>query len=79
MKRSIKKALAAGRGADIEISKSKMSAESKNGVFLGALNGALRGLIPVSSKVLLKVAAPLATGALSGLASTGIGNYLDQG
>ena len=34
--------------------------------FLGALAGLVRGLIPLASKV----AAPLATGALSGLAST---------
>ena len=56
-----------------------MSAQSKNGGLLGALVNALRGLIPVASKVLPKVAAPLATDALSGLASTGIGKYLDQG
>ena len=46
-----------------------MSTQIKNDGFLGVLTGLVRGLIPLVSKV----AAPLATGALSGLASTGIG------
>ena len=37
---------------------------------LGALAGFLRGLVYVDAKVLLKVAAPLTTVGLSGLAST---------
>lgn len=69
----IKKALADGRGTDIEISKSQMSVQSKNGGFLGALAGLARGSIPVATRLAPKIEAPLATGALSGLASTGIG------
>ena len=71
--------LAAERGADIEISKSQMSAKNKNGGLLGALVSALRRLIPVDSKVLPKVAAPLATETLSGLASVGIGKLFGSG
>ena len=70
----IKKASAVERGVDIKISKTQKSAQSKYGGFLGALAGLVRGLIPLISKV----AAPLATGALLGLASIGIGNFLDQ-
>ena len=56
-----------------------MSAQSKNGGFLVALAGLARGLIPVASKALPKVVAPLATGALSGYASTGIGKLFGLG
>ena len=41
--------------------------------FFGTLAGLLRGLIPFATGIASKVVAPLATGALSGLASTGVG------
>ena len=59
--------------------KSQMSTQSKNGGFLGALAGLARGLIPVATRIASKVVAPLATGASSGLTSTGIGKLFGSG
>ena len=59
-------------GLDLRLSKTQITAQSKSGGFLGALAGLLLKLAP-------KVLAPLATGALSGLASTGIGKLFGNG
>ena len=60
-------------GVDINISKKQISAQSKNGGFLGALASFLaRTVLPTVARIAPKVVAPLATGALSGLASTGV-------
>ena len=52
-----------------------MSTQNKNAGFLGALTLLVRGLIPVASKVTVL----LASGALSGLASTGKGKLSRSG
>ena len=60
-------------GVDINISKKQISAQSKNWGFLGALASFLaRTVLPTEARIAPKVVAPLATGALSGLASTGV-------
>ena len=51
-----------------------MSAQNKNGGYLGALAGLARGFIPVAARI-----APKATGVLSGLTSTGIGKLFRSG
>ena len=55
-------------GADININKKQISAQSKNGGFLGALASFLiRTVLPTVAKITPKIVTPLATGALSGL------------
>ena len=67
-------------GVDINISKKQISAQSKKGGFLGALASFLaRTVLPIVSKIAPKVVAPLATGALSGLASTGVSKIFGNG
>ena len=67
-------------GVDINISKKQISAQSKNGGFLGALASFLaRTVLPTVAKIAPKVVAPLATGALSGLASTGVSEIFGNG
>ena len=57
-----------------------MRSQSKNGGFLGALVGLLtKTILPTVAKFVPKVLGPLATGALSGLASTGIGKLFGNG
>ena len=57
-----------------------MSAQSKNGEFLGDLASFLsRIVLPTVVRIAPKVVAPLATGALSGLASTGVSEILENG
>ena len=52
---------------DINICKKQISAQSKNGGFLGALASFLAiTVLPTVAKITPKVVAPLATGALSG-------------
>ena len=63
-------------GVDINISKKQISAQSKNGVFLGALASFLaRTVLPTVARIAPKVVAPLA----SGLASTGVSKILGNG
>ena len=76
----ITKSIADKTGVDIGISKKQISAQSKNGGFLGALASFLaRTVLPTVARIAPKVVAPLATGALSGLASTGVGKILGNG
>ena len=65
---------------DINISKKKISPQSKNGGFLDALASFLaRTVHPTVERIAPKVVAQLATGALSGLASTGVSKILGNG
>ena len=67
-------------GVDINISKKQISAQSKNGRFLGALPSFLaRTVLPTLARIAPKVVPPLATGALSGLASTGVSKIFGNG
>ena len=67
-------------GADINISKKQISAQSKNGGFLGALASFLaRTVLPTVARIAPNVVAPLATGALSGLVSTGVSKIFGNG
>ena len=67
-------------GVDVNISKTQMSAQSKNKEFLGALVSFLaRTILPTVTRTAPKVVAPLATGALSGLASTGVSKIFGNG
>ena len=67
-------------GADVKISKKQISAQSKNGGFLGALASFLaRTVLPTVARIAPKVVAPLAIGALSGLASTGVSKIFGNG
>ena len=76
----INKSIADKTGVDIGISKKQISAQSKNGRFLGALASFLaRTVLPTVARIAPKVVAPLATGALSGLASTGVSKILGNG
>ena len=69
----INNSIADKTGVDISISKKQISAQSKNGGFLGALASFLaRAVLPTVARIAPKVVVPLATGALSGLASTGV-------
>ena len=67
-------------GVDINISKRQIFAQSKNGGFLGALASFLsRTVLLTVARIAPKVVALLATGALSGLASTGVSKILGSG
>ena len=67
-------------GVDINISKKQISAQSKNGGFLGALASILaRTVLPTVARIAPKGVAPLATCALSGLASTGVSKIFGNG
>ena len=67
-------------GDDINISKKQISAQSKNGEFLGALASFLaRTVLPIVARIAPKVVAPLVTGTVSGLASTGVSKILGKG
>ena len=68
------------KGVDINISKKQISAQSKNGRFLGALASFLaRTVLPTVAKIAPKLVAPLATGALKRLASTGVSKIFGNG
>ena len=69
---SIEKAKQNKTGTDIKISSTQMRKQAQSGGFLGALVGLLGRIVP-------KLLAPLATGALSGLASTGISKMFGNG
>ena len=76
----INKSIADKTGVDINISKKQIFAQSKNGGFLGALASFLaRTVLPRVARIAPKVVAPLATGALSALASTGVSKILGNG
>ena len=66
----IKKAMNMNKGVEIKISKTQIRKVVKHG---GGLWSSLAGLAwPLAKKALPKIAAPLASGALSGLASVGV-------
>ena len=76
----INKSIADKTGVDIHISKNQISAQSKNGGFLGALASFLaRTVLPTVARIAPKVVAPIATSALNGLASTGVSKILGNG
>ena len=77
----INKSIADKTGVDIGISKKQMSAQRKNGGFLGARASFFlaRTVLPTVARIAPKVVAPLATGALSWLASTGVSKILGNG
>ena len=67
-------------GIDINISKKQISAQSKNVGFLGALSSFLARTVRTTvAKIAPNVVAPLAIGALSGLASTGVSKIFGNG
>ena len=77
---SIEKAKRNKTGVDIKISVPQMRAQSQSGGFLGALAGLLtKTVLPVLSKIVPKILAPLGVGALSGLASTGVSKLMGNG
>ena len=79
-KNRINKSIADKTRVDINISKKQISAQSKTGGFLGALAAFLaRTVLPREARIAPKVVAPLATGALSGVASTGVSKILGNG
>ena len=76
----INKSIADKTGVNIGISKKQISAQSKTGGFLGALASFLaRTVLQTVARIAPKVEAPLATGALSRLASTGVSKILGNG
>ena len=67
-------------GVDINISKKQVSAQSKNwGISWRTCIFLARTVLPTVTKIAPKVVAPLATGALSGLASTGVSKIFGNG
>ena len=67
-------------GVNANISNKQISAQSKTGGFLDALASVLaRTVLPTVARIAPKVVALLATGALSGLASTGVSKILGNG
>ena len=73
----IKKAMGMNKGVDIKISKTQIRKVLKHG---GSLWSSLAGLaLPLAKKALPKIAAPLASGALSGLASVGVNKLFGSG
>ena len=76
----INKSIADKTGVDIGISKKQISAQSKNGGFLGALASFFNKNSPSnSSKNSTKSCGLTRTGALGGLASTGVSKILGNG
>lgn len=73
--KNINKAINNGTGIDIRITKTQMSAQSKNGGFLGAL----AGLLPTVAKFAPKILGPLATGALGGVGESVMKKLMGQG
>ena len=73
----IKKAMNMNKGVEIKISKTQIRKVLKHG---GGLWSSLAGLaLPLAKKALPKIAAPLASGALSGLASVGVNKLFGSG
>ena len=80
----IKKAMNMNKGVEIKISKTQIRKVLKHGDFMlksgGGLWSSLAGLaLPLAKKALPKIAAPLASGALSGLASVGVNKLFGSG
>ena len=76
----IQKAMDMKKGIDIKISKSQIHKVARHGGSLwSSLAGLSSNLLPMAMPVMKKAAAPLATGALSGLASLGINKLFGSG
>ena len=72
----LKKAMSQGTGLDIKISKSQIrKAVRQGGSFWGSLMSLRSKFLPMAMPLAKKAIAPLATGALSGLASLGVDKY----
>ena len=72
----LKKAMSQGTGSDIKISKTQIrKAVIQGGSLWGSLISLESKLLPMAMPLAKKAIAPLATGALSGLASLGVDKY----
>ena len=76
----LRKAVTQGRGSDIKISKKQIRKAVKHGDSLwGSLISLGSKLLPMAKPLTKKAVAPLATGALSGLASLGVDKIFGEG
>ena len=76
----LKKTMSQGTGSDIKISKTQIRKAVKQGGSLwGSLISLGSKLLPMAMSVVKKAAAPLVTGALSGLASLGVDKIFGKG
>ena len=78
--RQIEKAMSQGTGSDIKISKTQIRKAIKHGGSLwGSLVSLGSKLLPMAMPLAKKAVAPLATWALSGLASLGVDKIFGKG
>ena len=76
----LKKAMSQGTGSDIKISKTQIrKAVRQGGSLWGSLISLGSKLLPMTMPIVKKAAAPLVTGALSGLASLGVDKIFGKG
>ena len=76
----LKKAMSKGTGSDIKISKTQIrKAVRQGGSLWGSLISLGSKLLPMAMPLAKKAAAPLVTGALSGLASLGVDKIFGKG
>ena len=76
----LKKAMSQGTGSDIKISKTQIrKAVRQGGSLWGSLISLGSKLLPMTMPIAKKAAAPLVTGALSGLASLGVDKIFGKG
>ena len=76
----LKKAMSQGTGSDIKISKTQIrKAVRQGGSLWGSLISLGSKLLPMAMPLAKKAIAPLATGALSGLASHGVDKIFGKG
>ena len=76
----LKKAMSQGTGSDIKISKTQIrKAVRQGGSLWGSLISLGSKLLPIAMPLAKKAIAPLATGALSGLASLGVDKIFGKG
>ena len=76
----LKKAMSQGTGSDIKISKTQIrKAVRQGGSFWGSLMSLGSKLLPMAMPLAKKAIPPLATGALSGLASLGVDKIFGKG
>ena len=76
----LRKAMSQGTGSDIKISKTQIrKAVRQGGSLWGSLISLGSKLLPMAMPIVKKAAAPLVTGALSGLASLGVDKIFGKG
>ena len=75
----LRKAMSQGTGSDIKISKTQIRKGIKHGSLWGSLISLGSKLLPMAMPIVKKAAAPLVTGALSGLASLGVDKIFGKG